>query len=185
MLFAARTRAYARSTGGQVKRFSGAGLLPHAMEVAARSLTQHLPECRTEGTHLFIPEVTGNRRNDSLLNLLENPGLGLLVLVPGFRETLRINGRAWVTRDPELLESSAHGAKVPLLGIGIRVDECYLHCAKAAIRGALWNPLSWPAREQLPDAAEILRDHTAGAEGDGSIANMQNMLRESYTQRLY
>jgi len=135
--------------------------------------------------HLFLPEVTGNRRNDSLLNLLENPGIGLLVLVPGFRETLRINGQAWVTRDPQLLERSAHGGKLPLLGIGIRVDECYLHCAKAALRGALWNPQSWPAREQLPDAAEILRDHTRGEEGDGSVKHMQQMLHESYTQRLY
>ena len=135
--------------------------------------------------YLFIPEVTGNRRNDSLLNLLENPGIGLLVLVPGFRETLRINGQAWVTRDPQLLERSAPGGKLPLLGIGIRVDECYLHCAKAAMRGALWNPQAWPDRAQLPDAAEILRDHTRGEEGDGSITHMQQMLHESYTQRLY
>jgi PPOX class probable FMN-dependent enzyme len=135
--------------------------------------------------HFLIPEVTGNRRNDSILNLLESPCIGLLVLVPGFDETLRINGRAWVTEDKELLSESAHAGKLPLLGIGVRVEECYMHCAKASLRSTLWNPLGWAHPAELPDPAEILRDHTGGNEGDGSVKHMTEVLRESYTERLY
>ncbi|MBX3653678.1 MAG: pyridoxamine 5'-phosphate oxidase family protein [Ramlibacter sp.] len=135
--------------------------------------------------HLFIPEVTGNRRNDSLMNLLENPGLGMLVMLPGYDETLRINGIGCVVSDAGLLAACAHDGKVPLAGIGIEVTECYLHCAKAALRGTLWNPLAWPDPADLPDPAEILRDHTGGAEGDGTVEYMAGLLQESYTQRMY
>lgn len=135
--------------------------------------------------HFLIPEVTGNRRADSISNLLENSRIGLLVLVPGLDETLRINGTAFVTEDEDLLRPCAHANKIPLLGIGVRIDEVYLHCAKAALRSTLWNPLGWPNPTALPDPAEILRDHTGGNEGDGSIEHMQEILRESYTTRLY
>lgn len=135
--------------------------------------------------HLLIPEVTGNRRNDSLLNILENPNIGIVGLIPGLDETIRINGRAVVTQDPSLLAHCVHANKIPLLGIGVEVQECYLHCGKAALRSTLWNPLNWHAVPELPNPAEILRDHCRGAEGDGSIEHMEEIMRDSYENRLY
>lgn len=135
--------------------------------------------------HLFIPEVTGNRRNDTLLNVMERPAIGLLAMIPGLDETLRINGRAWVVADPALLAACAHAGKVPVVGLGIRVEECYLHCAKSGRRSALWNPDAWPDPGRLPNPAEILRDHTRGQEGDGTVEHMAEVLRDSYTNRMY
>lgn len=134
--------------------------------------------------HLVLPEVTGNRRADSLANLLDNPHVGLLLLIPGYRETLRINGRALISEDPALLARCARQGKAPALAIGIVIDECYVHCAKAAIRAALWQPEHWPDPATLPSAAQMLRDHTGGSEGDGSVRHMDQVLAESYSKRL-
>jgi PPOX class probable FMN-dependent enzyme len=135
--------------------------------------------------HILIPEVTGNRRADSISNLLGNPSIGMLFMIPGFDETLRVNGRVFITEDEEILKPSAKDGKVPLIGLGIRVEECYIHCAKPAMRSTLWNPVGWPDISDLPSAAEILRDHTGGTEGDGSVEYMQDVLSESYTKRMY
>src|SRR5688572_904818 len=80
---------------------------------------------------LVIPDRPGNRRLDSLQNLLTNPRVGLLFLIPGRDDTLRVNGRAWMTRDPEILQRSVVQGKAPLLAIGIEVEQCFFHCAKA------------------------------------------------------
>src|SRR5688572_22335175 len=80
---------------------------------------------------IVIPERPGNRRLDSLQNLLTNPRVGLLFLIPGRDDTLRVNGRASITRDPGILQRSAVQGKAPLLAIGIEVEQCFFHCAKA------------------------------------------------------
>jgi predicted pyridoxine 5'-phosphate oxidase superfamily flavin-nucleotide-binding protein len=80
---------------------------------------------------LVIPDRPGNRRLDNMQNILENPHVGLLFIIPGLEETPRVNGRAWITRDEEILDRMAVGAKRPVLGIGVEVDECFIHCAKA------------------------------------------------------
>jgi PPOX class probable FMN-dependent enzyme len=131
-------------------------------------------------------ESTGNRRADSLSNLLENDTIGLLFLLPGYDEVLRVNGTAVITTESALLKELAPRNQPPGVGVavGVTVNECYLHCAKAALRSSLWNPLGWPDLSDMPSAAEILRDHTGATEGDGSIEDMQRMLDESYTKRL-
>jgi PPOX class probable FMN-dependent enzyme len=90
--------------------------------------------------HLLVPDRPGNRRLDGMRNILANPHVGLLFIVPGREDTLRVNGRAWVTRDATLLAACAVEGKVPPLGIGVEVQECFLHCARSFKRARLWQP---------------------------------------------
>lgn len=133
--------------------------------------------------HLLIPDRPGNRRSDSMRNILSNPHASLLFLIPGLEETLRVNGRACIVQDQDLLEQMAVHGRVPLLGIGIEVEECYVHCAKALKRSKLWQPGSWPAAEALPNMAQMLADH---AKLPGmSAKEVAEALHDSYTKRLY
>ncbi len=109
--------------------------------------------------HLIIPERPGNRRVDSLRNILANPQVGLLFLIPGLGETLRINGRACVIRDQSYLAQLEVSGRRPELGIVVEVEECFIHCAKAFIRAGLWQQETWLEKEELPSAAHILADH--------------------------
>lgn len=131
---------------------------------------------------LAIPDAPGNRRLDSFTNLLANPQAGLLFLIPGLGETLRVNGRCRMSTDARLLvELAGEGAGAPA-ALLIEVREVYLHCAKALIRSALWHPDTWPPEHELPSAAEILRDHRRA---DVTVEAEQAALDESYTQRLH
>ena len=105
---------------------------------------------------LVIPDRPGNKRLDGMANLLSNPHVGLIFLIPGRQETLRVNGRAWVTRDPELLESCAVQGKTPLLAIGVEVEQCFVHCPKAFLRSRIWMHEHWPAADALPSMACVL-----------------------------
>jgi PPOX class probable FMN-dependent enzyme len=105
---------------------------------------------------LVIPDRPGNKRLDGMRNLLINPRIGLIFLVPGREETLRINGRAWITRDPELLGRCAAQGKTHPVAIGVEVEECFLHCPKAFRRAHFWNVEHWPAAEALPSIACVL-----------------------------
>jgi len=132
---------------------------------------------------LFIPDRPGNRRLDNMQNILENPHVGLLFIIPGLEETLRVNGRAWITRDEEILGRMSVGAKRPLLGIGVEVDECFIHCAKAFKRSGLWEPSRWPDRSDLPSIAKILADQVRvpGLTADA----IDHRLQENYKTTLY
>lgn len=132
---------------------------------------------------LIIPERPGNRRVDSMRNIFSNPQVGLIFIIPGLEETLRINGRASVVRDQELMLRMEANGRTPLLGIGVEVEECFIHCAKAFKRSQLWNKDSWPQKEDLPSTAQILADHVKlpGI----SAKEISESLHESYTKRLY
>lgn len=134
--------------------------------------------------HLFIPESTGNRRADTIVNIIRNPNVGLFIMIPGLDDTLRINGEAFIFSDPAYLDGIDDNGKKPVLGIGVRVQQCFLHCAKAFMRSNLWNPITWPDLNDFKDAAEMMRDHTVGRVGDGSVRSMKEMFEESYTKRL-
>ena len=129
---------------------------------------------------LVIPDATGNRRLDGLQNLVENPRAGLLFLIPGMGETLRVNGAVTVSRDPDLLAGLPTGGRPAELALLVTVAEAYLHCAKALIRSSLWNPDTWADRSELPSAAAILSDHI----GLGDVAASAEVLQQSYTERL-
>ena len=133
--------------------------------------------------HLLIPERPGNRRTDSMRNILANPHVGLLLIIPGLEETLRINGKACLVRDPSLLERMAVNGRTPLVGIGVEVEECFLHCAKAIKRSGLWTPETWPAADSLPSPAHMLADH-ARIPGV-TFHEVSTQLKKSYTKRLY
>ncbi|MFD2370825.1 pyridoxamine 5'-phosphate oxidase family protein [Brevibacillus sp. GCM10020057] len=133
--------------------------------------------------HLVIPERPGNKRMDSMRNLLSNPHVGLIFIIPTLEETLRINGRACIIQDKELLEKMAVNGKVPTVGIGVQVEECYVHCAKAFIRSGLWKPEKWPPQEAIPNIAQMVADHVKlpGMTATDIAAG----LKDSYTNRLY
>ncbi|WP_375336619.1 pyridoxamine 5'-phosphate oxidase family protein [Cytobacillus oceanisediminis] len=133
--------------------------------------------------HLFIPERPGNKRMDSAHNIIANPNIGLLFLIPGLGETLRINGKAYICRDPELLEKSMVKGRAPLFGILVEAEECFIHCAKALIRSELWNGESWLAKEALPSAPAMLAAH-AKLPNDTSEQAAKD-LQDSYKNRLY
>lgn len=106
---------------------------------------------------LLLPERPGNRLADSLRNIVGNPRVGLLFLIPGVGDSFRVNGRATLTTDPALLADSAVEGKVPKLGILVDIEEAYTHCSKAVIRSELWAPARFIDRSALPTSGEILR----------------------------
>jgi PPOX class probable FMN-dependent enzyme len=110
---------------------------------------------------LLLPERPGNRIADTLTNLLVDPRIALLFLIPGVGDTFRVNGRARIIDDPDLLRPSAVEGKVPRLGIRISVEEAYTQCSKALIRSDLWNPERHIDRAELPSSGKILRSLTS------------------------
>jgi uncharacterized protein len=106
---------------------------------------------------LLLPERPGNRLADTLTNLLADPRIALLFLVPGVGDSFRVNGRAEITDDPSLLEASAVEGKVPSLGILVAIEEAYTQCSKALIRSDLWNPERHVDRSELPSSGAIMK----------------------------
>jgi PPOX class probable FMN-dependent enzyme len=98
---------------------------------------------------LVIPDRPGNKLAYGLENILANPRVGLLFLLPGTPETVRVNGRAELTADPELLERLAARGRPAVIAIRVHVEECFHHCAKAFIRSKLWDPASWSERLKI------------------------------------
>lgn len=132
---------------------------------------------------LLIPDRLGNKRVDSFRNILETGRIGLLFLVPGFGETLRVNGRAVIIRDEAWLAPLSAQGKRPLVAVAIEVEECYLQCAKALIRSKLWEFHERPSLESLPSAAEMFCDQVRMPEFDAP--KVQSLLDEAYGNRLY
>jgi uncharacterized protein len=130
---------------------------------------------------LAIPDAPGNRLVFSLRNVVASGRAGLLFLIPGLEETLRVNGRAWLTRDPAVLERLASDAKPPKIAIGVEVEEAFLHCAKAFKRSGLWQPDEWPSIAGLARPAQIWRDHMAL---DMTTREVQEFVDDDYENNL-
>lgn len=111
---------------------------------------------------LLLPDRVGNNRLDGYVNLLANPRIGMLFLVPGMNETLRVNGTARITDDPRLLQPSAINGRPPKVGLVISIEEAFLHCGKALVRSKLWDGKRHIDRTSLPSYAEMLLDHVRG-----------------------
>ena len=129
---------------------------------------------------LLIPDRPGNNRLDSLLNILGNPGVGLLFLVPGVDETLRVNGLAEIHADAGLCARFAVDGRVPKTVLRISVREAYLHCAKALMRSHLWDPERRIDRSTLPSMGEMLKDQLKLAS-----AESQDEMLVRYRRTLY
>jgi len=130
-----------------------------------------------DDARLVIPERNGNKRFDSMKNLLANPHIGLLLVVPGSEYTLRVNGRAWITHDPSLLDSMTAEGVAPKLAVGVEVQEAYFHCVKSFRRSKLWAKESWPAAEALPSYACAVFNQINPA--TGSVEQWEKEIRES------
>lgn len=133
--------------------------------------------------HLVIPDRPGNKRFDGLRNILENPHVGLVFLVPGRQETLRVNGRASITQDPDLLDSMLVRGKRPWFALGVEVEQCFMHCAKAFVRSELWEPASWPDLSTVPTGAELILAAIPAL--PMSAAELEQDLAEGYRTKLY
>ena len=128
---------------------------------------------------ILIPDRRGNKRVDSFRNLLQTGRIGLLFLVPGFGETLRINGRAAIIRDEAWLVPLSVGGSRPQLGLAVEVEECFLQCAKR-LRSKLWGQQAPPDLASLPCAAQMFVDQAQMPEFD--VDKMQTLLDGAYKQ---
>ncbi|HEY6630009.1 MAG TPA: pyridoxamine 5'-phosphate oxidase family protein [Rhizobiaceae bacterium] len=131
---------------------------------------------------IAIPDRPGNNRLDTLENIVANPAVGLLFLIPGMNETLRVNGEARITTDAALRERLAVEGKPPISVVIITVKAAYMHCAKAFMRSELWKPESWPDRGALPTLGQILRDQLAA---DQPAAETDRRLDEAYKATMW
>lgn len=131
--------------------------------------------------HLLIPDAPGNNRLDTLSNLLQNPGLGTIFLVPGVDETLRVNGTAEIRDDEDLRQQLAVGGKKPKLVLRLKVQQAFLHCAKALMRSRLWSSETRIERSDLPTMGQMLKDQIASADPPET----QEQMVERYLANLY
>jgi hypothetical protein len=131
---------------------------------------------------VLIPDRRGNNRIDSLRNIVRDPRVSLLFLIPGIGETLRINGRATITVEPELLDRFVMQGKPPRSVVQVQVDRIYFQCQKALARSQLWNPDTRLERSALPSAGEILSTLSKGSFDGKSYDNEypERMKREIY-----
>jgi PPOX class probable FMN-dependent enzyme len=135
-----------------------------------------------DDTTIAIPDRPGNNRLDTWENVLVNPAVGLIFLIPGMNETLRINGTAKITADQALREKLAVDGKLPVSVLIVEVKACYMHCAKAFMRSELWKPDTWPDRASLPTLGQIITDQIALVETAESI---DASLDESYARTMW
>lgn len=133
-------------------------------------------------TRLALAERPGNRRADGFLNVLANPHVGLMFVVPGRGDTLRVNGRARLVRDAPFLDDLAVKGHRPTLALVVDVEEVFFHCAKAFLRAQLWEPATWPAGDALPSRAQIAQ---AVERPDEPLEALEAYYGPSYADGLY
>jgi hypothetical protein len=135
---------------------------------------------------LLIPDRPGNNRLDTLVNILSNPSVGLLFMVPGFDDTLRVNGIAHITRDPDLLSLMVVNDRTPTVAIAVEVAEVFIHCAKAFRRSKLWDADQHQDRREVSSLMKIILDQTTGAPDDaGEMEKLDSGLEEEYRRTMY
>jgi len=133
-----------------------------------------------DSTRFLIPDAPGNNRLDSITNIIETGHIGLLFMIPGVDETLRVNGSATMSADPRLLDHFDSEKRAPRAVIDVRVGEAFLHCAKAFMRSNLWSPEGRIDRSELPTLGEMLNDQT----GSSSPPETQAEMIERYKKEL-
>jgi PPOX class probable FMN-dependent enzyme len=131
---------------------------------------------------LAVPDRPGNRRADTFTNVLENPKVGLIFLVPGKSETLRVSGSAKIVRDADLRGSMAARGKTPDFALAVDVEEAFFHCSKCIIRSSLWIPEAWPALDGLPSLAQTMVDAAALPM---PVEALESIIKQDEAERLY
>ena len=129
---------------------------------------------------LLIPDRRGNNRLDTLRNILRNPAVGLLFLVPGVNESFRVNGEAAISCDPALIQAFAVEGKTPRTVLVVKVKEAYVHCSRALVRASLWNPEKFAAPGSLPSFGTMMAAHTQGFV-DAKALDEENKVRVPLT----
>ncbi len=132
--------------------------------------------------HLAIPDATGNRRLDTLENVVATGRIGVIFVIPGRDTTLRVNGRACVTAEPDLLDRVTPVGKPPRTAIVVEAEEVYAHCPKAFVRSKLWDPASWPDPADLPTSAEVSVAHQR--DSSWTVEQEERRQREALLHRL-
>ena len=132
--------------------------------------------------YLAIPDRPGNRRADSFKNLLANPQIGLIFIIPGKTETLRVSGEARIVRDQRLRESMAVNKRIPEFAVVVYVERAFIHCPKCMVRSKLWQPDAWPDHTKLADIGEAMIEH---AKLDITPAELQEKAEREGLTRLY
>lgn len=130
---------------------------------------------------LVIPDRPGNKLIYGHLNILSNPRVGVLFLMPGTPETLRVNGTAELTNDPELMQRLGARGKPAVVAIRVHVEECFFHCAKAFIRSRLWDPENWPERRKI-SFGRMMAKRSGG--DDASARAIDEMVEADYRDNL-
>ena len=130
---------------------------------------------------LLLPDRPGNNQVDSLRNIVENPGVGLLFFVPGMNETLRVKGKAEIVTDTEILESMKERRRAPPSGLRVTVEEAFLHCGRALLRSRIWDPEVQIDRSVYPTYGQVLSDQIAGA----NAKEIDDSEEEANRDRLY
>ena len=131
---------------------------------------------------IYLPDRLGNNRTDTLSNVLENSGVGLLFLVPGMNETLRVNGNAKITTDKNILESLSVEGKAPRSALEIIIEEAYLQCAKALIRSKLWEEDYKIERKNFPSLGKIISDQIGRGDDENKA---ERSIQKGYRTKLY
>lgn len=134
---------------------------------------------------LAIPDRPGNNRLDSLSNIIANPTIGILFVIPGFDDTLRVNGQATLVTDPEILAGMRVNDRLPTLAIVVQVAEVFMHCAKAFRRSHLWDPNHFQTRSEMPSLIKIILDETTGAPGEDAMRKIDADLETDYKNSMY
>jgi len=135
---------------------------------------------------LVIPDRPGNNRLDTLVNIVENPAVALIFFIPGFEDTLRVNGKATIVRNPELLRRAEINGRQPKVAIRVVVEEAFLHCAKALKRSKLWDPTSQLDRKTLPSLGRMILEQTCDAGPDeATVAAADADIEQDYKTGLY
>ena len=131
---------------------------------------------------IAIPDRLGNNRADTFTNILDNPRIGLMFVVPNRREVVRVSGAALIVKDPDLLETMTVKGKPPNFAIIVQVEEAMFHCGKSMIRSNLWNPDKWESIEGLPSYGQALVDH---GKLSISVEEMQEGVEQNAVESLY
>lgn len=135
---------------------------------------------------LLIPDRPGNNRLDTQSNIVANASVGLLFMIPGFDETLRINGKAYITHDRDLLALTTVQGRTSTTAIVVRIDEAFLHCAKAFRRSKLWDASQHQDRKEMPSLMNMILDQTTGAPDDpADMKKLDDGLEEGYRKSMY
>jgi PPOX class probable FMN-dependent enzyme len=176
--------------GDRIDRHSRRFIAHSPFLAMATSDATGLPDCSPRGDYpgfvkvldertLAIPDRPGNKMADSFRNLAENDGIGLMFVIPGVREVLRVNGRAYPTDEPDVLARMRTEGKEAELALVVEVAEAFFHCGRALIRSRLWDPASQALAEELPSVGEIAVDQM-GLDVDPTV--LSTMLEAGYRQ---